>query len=170
MAHEGLLTAFVIVTATAVAIQAAILYGMFRVVKVILAKTEEIESSVKGHLNPLLDSMHAVTSSVREPVNTILTNFVEISGLVRQRAASADVVAADVLERVQVEVARVDELLTGILERVERAAEAAERGVLVPVREISAVIAGLRQGFAFFFARRRRSSSQAGPHEEQLFI
>ena len=169
MAHEGLLTAFVIVTALAVVIQAAILFAMFRVMKVILAKTTAIESGVKEHLNPVLDSVRAVTTATREPINTILTNLTEITGLLRQRAASADAVAAEVLERVRVEAFRLDELLAGVLGRMERAAEAAERGVLVPVREISAVIAGIRQGFAYFFARQRQAPRQRG-HEEQLFI
>lgn len=169
MAHEGLLTAFVIVTALAVVIQAAILFAMFRVMKVILAKTTAIESGVKEHLNPVLDSVRAVTTATREPINTILTNLTEITGLLRQRAASADAVAAEVLERVRVEAFRLDELLAGVLGRMERVAEAAERGVLVPVREISAVIAGIRQGFAYFFARQRQSPPQRG-HEEQLFI
>jgi|SRR5579859_7780318 len=170
MAHESLLTVFVIVTALAVVMQAAILFAMFRVMKEILAKTTQIESGVKDHLNPVLDSVHALTTAVREPVNAILANLTEVSGLLRQRAASADAVAAEVLERVRIEAIRMDELLTGVLGRMERAAEAAERGVLIPVREISAVIAGLRQGFAYFFGRQRPPAEQRARSEEQLFI
>jgi hypothetical protein len=169
MAHEGLLTAFVIVTALAVVMQAAILYAMFRVLKVILWKTTQIESSIKEHLNPVLDSVCAVATATREPVSAILANLTEISGILRQRTVSVDAVAGEVLERVRVEAVRLDELLAGIFERMERVTEAAERGVLVPVREISAVIAGLRQGFAYFFTRQRQARRQRG-QEEQLFI
>jgi hypothetical protein len=78
-------------------------------------------------------------------------------------------VAADVLERAKVDIARADELVTEILGRVERAAEAAERGVLGPVREISALIAGVREGLGYLFGRRRPAGQKRGS-EEQLFI
>lgn len=169
MSHENVQTFFVIVAAAALVIQAGMLFAMFRLMKLILSKTAQIEAGVKDHLNPVLDSVHAVTTSVREPMNAILANLTEVTRLVRQRATSADAVAADVLERARVEVARADELIADMLARMERAAEAAERGVLVPVRELSAVIAGIRQGLAFFFAR-RRPSGQARGGDDQLFI
>jgi phage-related protein len=170
MTHEDVLTVFVIVTALAVVMQAAILFAMFRVMKMTLSVVTRIESSVTDHLNPVLDSVHAVTTSAREPIKTALANLTELTNLVRQRAVSADALAAEVMERARAEIIRVDELLTGIVGRVERVAEVAELGVLAPIREVSAVVAGVRRGLAYFFSRRRQPGQQRASQEEQLFI
>jgi len=67
-----------------------------------------------------------------------------------------------------VEILRADRLIASSLEKMERATEAAERGVLAPIREVSALVAGIRRGLEFFLSRRPdRSRSR---HEEQLFI
>jgi hypothetical protein len=170
MSHEDVQTLFVIVAALALVIQAAMLFAMFRLMKFMLSKIEQIESGVREHLNPVLDSVRAVTASTREPINTILANLIEVTGIVKQRAASADAVAAEVMERARLEIIRVDELITGIVGRVERAADAAERGVLAPLREVSAIIAGIRSGIGFFFARQRPGAKRGPTAEEQLFI
>jgi hypothetical protein len=172
MAHEGLLTVFVIVTALAVVMQAAVLYAMFRVLKLMFGTVQRIDSDFKNHINPVLDSVRAVTTAAREPMSAILANLNEVTVLLRRRAVDADALAADVMQRARVETVRIDELLAATLERLERAADAAERGVLVPVRELAALITGLRQGFAFFFSRQRSRTKPGGQRgqEEQLFI
>ena len=170
MTHEVVLTVFVIVTALAVVMQAAILFGMYRSLQVMHSKISGIESGMKDHVNPVLDSLHAIINTSREPLNAILANMTEVTGLLRQRAASADAVAAEAIERARVEIIRVDELLAGILGRMERVADAAERGVLAPLREVSALIAGVRRGVGFFFARQRKAGQQAAPQHEELFI
>ena len=73
------------------------------------------------------------------------------------------------LDRAQVEILRADRLIAVSLEKMERASEAVERGVLVPVREVSALLAGVRRGFEFFLGRRRSGRSRSS-QEEQLFI
>jgi len=174
MEHEGLLTVFVIVTALAVAIQAAILFAIYRSVSELIKAVARIDAAVHEHLNPLLAAVQALATAAREPVGTILSNLADISSVLRQRTHSADDVAAEVLNRARAEIVRADELVSGILLKLERAAEAAERGVLIPVREISALIAGFRKGLEFFVGQRRSSAPrerrQNAPQEEQLFI
>ena len=170
MAHEGLFTFFVFLTALAVLMQAIVLYAMFRAVSRIFTAVARIDASVRDHLNPVLDSIHGITTEARAPVNNILTNLAEITKMFRDRAASADAVAAEMLERARAEIIKVDELLTGVLARMERTADAVERGVLVPVREISAVVAGIRRGLAYFFGRGRQQAKARAPQEEELFI
>ncbi|HEY6292307.1 MAG TPA: hypothetical protein VI455_12220 [Terriglobia bacterium] len=174
MAHEGLLTVFVIVTALAVAMQAAILFAIYRSLSQLIKAVARIDAAFKEHLNPVLGSIQAIAAAAREPVGTILSNFAEISVVLRQRTLSADALAAEAINRARTEIIRVDELMSRIVLKVDRASEAVERGVLVPVREISAVMAGFRKGLEFFLGRRRPPArgerSPNTPHEEQLFI
>lgn len=168
MAHEGVLTFFVIVTSLAVVIQAAILYALYRALSQLLRGVIRIDAGLVEHVHPLLRSLSDVVAGAREPIGATLANLAEISRLVRERTASTDVFLADVLDRARVEILRADRLMAASLEKMERASEAVERGVLVPVREVSALIAGVRRGLEFFLSRRRGRSRSS--QEEQLFI
>jgi hypothetical protein len=168
MAHEGLLTFFVIFTCLAVIIQAGILYALYRTLSQLVRGVVRIDAGLEQHVHPLLSSLHEILAGAREPIGTTLANLAEISRVVRERTAGTDAFLADVLDRARVEILRADRLMASSLEKMERASEAVERSVLVPVREVSAVIAGVRRGLEFFLSRRSRRSRSS--QEEQLFI
>ena len=168
MAHEGLLIFFIAVTSSAVVIQAGILYALYRALSELVRGVARIDAGLQQHVHPLLRSFTDAVASTREPISATLANLAEISRVVRDRTASTDVFLADTLDRARVEFQRADRLVAGALERMERASEAVERGVLVPVREVSALIAGIRRGLEFFLSR--RSDRSRSSQEEQLFI
>ncbi len=170
MAHEGVLTAFVIVTALAVVIQAAILFAMYQALRQLREAVIRIDAGIKEHFHPLLRSMRAVADAVREPATVIAGNLAEISGILRERTEAADAVAAELVDRFRAQAIRADELLTATLEKVQRAVDAAQRGVLVPIRELSALLAGVRSGLDFFLGRRRPPARERARQEEELFI
>jgi uncharacterized protein YoxC len=170
MAHEGLLTLFVIVTAVAVVVQVVILYSVTRAITQLVRTMGQIQEGVERDLSPLLRNLNALAAGSQEPVRAILRNLSEVTALVRERAASADAVVADLLDRTRIEIDRVDLLFRGMLARLERAADAVESGVLRPVRELSAVVAGARAAIEFFTRRRRTPKPERAPQEEQLFI
>jgi len=170
MAHEGVFTFFVIVTALAVVMQAAILYAIYHALRELRDAVIRVEAGVKQHWHPLLRTLVSIADAAREPVSSILANVADISVVVRDRTRAVDTVAADVLDRFRAEAVRADELLTDILLRTQRAVDAVERGVLVPVRELSALLAGVRGGIGFFLGRRRSPASERTRQEEELFI
>jgi len=170
MQHEGLLTLFVIVTAVAVVIQVVILYAVTRALTQLVRSVVQIQAGIEADLHPLMRSLNALAAGAQEPTRTILGNLSEITTLLRQRAASADAVVADLLDRAQSEIVRADELFSAMLAKMERAADAVERGVLGPVREVSAVLAGVRRGLEFFLGRRRAAKSAGAQSEDDLFI
>jgi len=170
MTHEGLLTVFVIVTALAVVIQAAILFAMFQALRELREAVIRIEAGIKEHFHPALRSISSFVAAARDPVAAILGNLADISGVLRERTRAADVVAAEVLERFRAEAVRADELLIVMMQKLQRAGDALERGVLAPARELSALLAGVRRGVEVFLRRQRRPAGERAQHEEQLFI
>lgn len=171
MAHEGLLTAFVIVTALAVVIQAAILFAIYGALRQLREAVMRIDAGIKEHFHPLLRSLSSIAAAAREPVSAILGNVAEISGVVRERTVTADAVAGEILDRLRADAIRLDELLITMFEKMQRAGDAVERGVLAPIREVSALLAGVRRGLEFFLTRKRPApSAERAQHEEQLFI
>jgi hypothetical protein len=79
-------------------------------------------------------------------------------------------VAGEVLDRFREEAVRADELLADVLQKMQRAADAVERGVLAPIRELSALLAGVRRGIEFFRGKRRPPVGDRAQQEEELFI
>ncbi|HXJ93031.1 MAG TPA: hypothetical protein VMT20_09130 [Terriglobia bacterium] len=170
MANDGVLTAFVIVTAVAVLLQAAILFAIFQALRQLREVVIRIEAGVQENFHPLLRSVRAVAEAVREPVSVILGNLAGISTILRERTQSTDAVAAELVDRFREQAVHADELLTATLEKMQRAVDAVERGVLVPVRELSALLAGLRRGLDFFLGKRRSPAGERARQEEELFI
>jgi methyl-accepting chemotaxis protein len=169
--HDWVLTIFVAVTAVAVVLMVVILAAVSRALVQLARTMERIQDTFEREVNPMLHGFNEFIAAASEPTRRILNNLSETSDILRARAQSADALAAEVIERARAEVIRADRFITGSLEMMERATEAVERGVMVPVREITALVAGLRQGFAFLFSRRRPSPAREGaPVEEQLFI
>jgi len=169
--HDWVLTIFVAVTAVAVVIQVTILLAVSKTLVQLARTADRIQTSFEQELNPLMRAFNDLISTMREPTRKILSNLSETTDLLRARAQSADALAADVIERARAEVIRADQFIAGSLEMMTRLTEAAERGVMIPLREITALVAGVRQGVAFFFGRRRAAPAREGvPVEEQLFI
>jgi hypothetical protein len=171
MAHETLLTIFVILTALALAAQAAVLVGLYIAMRDIPRQIEDIRRSVKDRLDPLADLVREILAGSREPVRAATSNVVEISEVLRARTASVDLLLAEVLEKSRAQIIRIDQLITSLTHKVETTADAVERQVMVPVAEISALAAGVRSGLRVLFSSkpRQRASGEVA-HDEELFI
>ena len=170
-AHDWILTIFVALTAIAMITMAAVLVATARVVARIADSAEKMQGAFESDMKPLIRDMGELIKVTRDSGIKIVNNLAATSDLLHARALAADALAADVIERARAEVIRADQFITGSLEMMERATEAVERGVMVPVREMTALLAGVRQGVAFFFRRSRPAPAREGaPAEEQLFI
>ena len=170
-AHDWILTIFVALTAIAMITMAGVLVATARVVTRLAQSAEKIQGAFENDIKPVIRDVGELIKTTHDSTNKILTNLASISELLQARAQSADALAADVIERARAEVIRADQFIAGSLEMMARVTGAAEQGVMVPLREITALVAGLRQGVAFFFGRRRAASAREGaPVEEQLFI
>jgi len=169
--HEWILTIFVAVTAIAVVIQVLILAAVSKALLQVAKTMERIQNSFEQEVHPVLHTFNEIITFASAPTRKILSNLAETTELLRTRAQTADALAAEVIERARAEVIRADQFIAGSLEMMQRASEAVERGVMVPVREMTALVAGLREGLGFFFRRGRSAPArESAPTEEQLFI
>jgi hypothetical protein len=171
MADDTLLIIFVIVAALGLAGQAAAMVGLYLSLRDIPRQLEDIRRSVKERIDPLADAVKEILASSREPLRTITGNVAEISQVVRARTSSVDQVLGEALEKSRLQIISVDQLITNLTRKVENMAAAAERRVVAPVHEVSAVLAGLRSGLQFLFSNKRaKSNAERRTHDEELFI
>lgn len=170
MAHDTLLTVFVAIAAIAILMQGGAMLGIWLSVRKIPHQIEDIRADVKQRLDPLTQAVAEILANSREPARTITANVAEISQLLRDRTSSVDALVADLVDKSRLQIIRVDQMMSVLVEKVESTADLVQRNVLAPIREVSAVIKGLRSGLEFLFSRRRASSASEATQDEQLFI
>jgi len=152
---------FTIVTAIGVLMQAFVLLGMLLALKGALKKVDEIVTKAEEHVVPVLQSTKDLLQDISPKVKVATQNLVdvsltakevsqnakEVSNTVRAESAQMAVALNDVLARAAVQVDRVDEMVTGTLASVAHATGTLQKVVSGPVRQIGALLSGLRAGF-----------------------
>ena len=188
MEQNAGLTIALILIALAVLMQAGTMVVIWLAVRKIPAQIEAVRAEVKQALDPLARSVTEVVNNAREPLRTISVNLADISNMLRGRTADVDEFVAELVDKSRGQLVRVDEMVSDLLDKssgqlvrvdqmvsdlvrkVETTSDAMQRGVLAPVQEVSAVIAGMRAGLEFLFRRRRTTSVSEAAQDEQLFI
>jgi hypothetical protein len=170
--NETVLTAFVVVAALAIVIQAGILAGMFFTMKKTSARMEDVASKVEDRALPLLDSAKTILDDSGPRLKEITANMAEISTRLRGQAERMDVTFSDLVDRTHLQVIRVDELVSRTLDKVEETTEMVQTTVVTPVKQMSAIMQGLSAGIGSYLARRRKATldQSSAVEDEELFI
>jgi hypothetical protein len=169
MAHDPLLTAFVIITGLAFVAQAAILYGMYRAILGSRREFEALRTDMKQRFDPLAQSLTEVVRTSREPIRSITTNLADITRILHQRADYVDTVVADLADRSRLQIIRIDQMITDLVQKAQNTAGLVERTIITPIQEVSALIKGVRAALDFLVGRRHSSRSEV-TQDEQMFI
>jgi len=170
MEHDTLLTVFVIVAALALVMQMLVMAGIYLAMRDLHRDLVDVRALTKQRLDALSERVTEFIASSREPVRDIAANLAEISRTLRDRTSQLDSVVADFLDRSRLQIIRLDQLVTSLVDKAENTAGAVEKRVVAPVQEMAAVIAGVRKGFEFLFARRRNAAVSETTQDEQMFI
>jgi ABC-type transporter Mla subunit MlaD len=164
------LTIALILVALAVLMQAGAMLGLWLAIRKIPGQVEALSKDVKQRLDPLAQSLAEIVDNAREPLRTISTNLADISGMLRERTSDVDSLLAEVVDKSRAQVIRMDQMVSDLVQKVETTSEAVQRGVLVPIQEVSAVVKGMRAGLDFLFSRRGTTRVSEATQDEQLFI
>jgi len=167
--NAGLIIVLILV-ALAVLMQAGAMIGIWLVLRKVPGQVEAVRADVKQRLDPLVHSVTEIVSNAREPLRAVGTNLAEISEMLRERTGDVDALVAELVDKSRAQVIRMDRMVSDLVEKVETTSEAVQRGVLVPVQEVSAVLKGFQAGLEFLFSRRRTTSVSEATQDEQLFI
>ena len=121
------------------------------------------------NVEPVLQAASELLTDSREKIASLTGNLNEISLLAKNQMTRLDGFLQDTTERAQLQVLRLDDLISDTMSRVEQTTEAIQQGVLTPVRELTAVAAGVRASLDFLFRRNRKTVERA-TQDEELFI
>ena len=166
---SGLLTAFIIVTAFAVLLQAGILAGMFFAMRKTSAKVESLAEEVKTKVLPTAELAHSMMTELRPKIETAVDNVSYSTTVMRTQLERLDATLTDIMDRTRLQVIRADEFVTSTMDKLEETREAVQKTVVSPVRHLSGLMHGLTVGLEALFNRRRGRESMNVPQDE-MFI
>ena len=134
-----------------------------------LSRTGSVIEQISHNLEPVLATSRELMAESRERLAALGANLHEISQIAKSQMLRVDGFVKDTTERAQMQIVRLDQLVGDTMDRVEETTEAIQDGVLKPVRELSAVAAGIRTGVEFLMKRNRKTVERA-TQDEEMFI
>jgi hypothetical protein len=161
----GVMTAFVVISAIALCIQAGMLFGIYKATKSI--QTEAM--SVMPQVRSILTKAETTLDESRKNIVEITTKANEMMDMGKAQLVKLDSVITDASSRAKVQLERAELVVDDTMSRVHESVTAVHAGILKPVREIQGVTAGVRAAVQHFIRGQRPNVAQA-THDDEMFI
>lgn len=160
------------IAALCIVIMAVVAILLYRVV----AKLQVRINDLTGRVAPIIDTAKLVAADSAPKIATITTHAVEISanakdisGVAKDQAHRFAEVGRDVADRAKAQIARVDAVVDDTVEQVHQAGDNVKSAVMKPVREASAVLAGVKAAVTILVDGRRPTVDHL-TQDEEMFI
>jgi methyl-accepting chemotaxis protein len=151
--NSKMLMVFVGMVAVALVVQAIALIAMAVGAAKARKRGLEIFEEIRAKVMPLMESSHGFIQDTAPKVKIITENFVETSHVIRAKAQEFDMTASDLNSKTRAQVARVDGIVTSVLNTTSDISETVQRGIKVPLREVSGLVNGLKAGLDVLVGR-----------------
>ena len=158
---------FVIVTATAVVLQAIVLIALFVTLRRTAARVEETIADLNMRVAPILARVQVLVEDVTPRISGIVADAAELTHMARNQAYKVDRILSETLERVRMQLIHMDQILTGAMETVEEAGSRLRETVWGPIVKTTALIRGIQAGLEFFRATRQGREPREPATEQQ---
>lgn len=142
----------------------------------VMSKVQARVDSVVERAEPIVDTVRHVTSDSAPKIAIITaraveiaTNAKEVSDLAKEQAHRFAEVGRDISDRAKAQVARVDAVVDETVENFHHAGDNMKAAVMRPVREASAVFAGVKAA-VYTLASGRRPTIDHVTQDEEMFI
>ena len=159
------MTAFVIIAAVALAIQAGMLVAVNKKIGALQEKITPLVPQVQS----LVESTKATVELSRKQIAEITTRANDVLDSTRNQLAMVEEVVSDVTARAKVQMDRVELVLDDTLSRAHETVALLHNGIMRPLREINGITAGLKAALGFL-ARGNRPSVDQATSDEEMFI
>jgi ABC-type transporter Mla subunit MlaD len=159
------MTAFVIIAAIAMCVQARMLAGIYKTTK-----------SLQEAINPLLPKVETLVAKATATVEQSGRQITEITARTndildstRRQLAIVEEVVGDAASRAKVQMERMELVLDDTLSRAHETVAVVHDGVMRPLREVSGIAAGVRAALGAL-ARGNRPTVDRATSDEEMFI
>jgi len=168
---ETWVAVFVCVAAAAILLQAAILVAMFLQMRRTTDRMERFTADLESRLTPILTRVQILLEDTQPKISEMVADAAHVVYLARAQAQKVDRVFTEASDRLRGQLVRADRIVTGALEAVEDAGSKFSHNLWRPVRQVSALMQGIKVGIDLLRSRRgRRRPEEPLEQEEELFI
>jgi len=159
------MTAFVIIAAIALCIQAGMLAAMYRTTKAMQMQIQPLVPKVES----LVETTKTTVEQSRKQIVDMTTRANEILDSTKRQLAMVEDVVSDASARAKVQLERVELVLDDTLNRAHETVATVHDGIMRPLREINGIAAGIKTALAYM-ARGNRPSPDQATSDEEMFI
>lgn len=159
------MTAFVIIAAIALCIQAGMLIGMYKTTKSLQADIKPLLPKVES----LVETTKTTVEQSRKQIIDITANANEILASTKNQLAKVEDVVSDATSRAKVQLERVELVLDDTLSRAHETVATVHDGIMKPLREVNGIAVGIKTALAYL-ARGNRPSVDQVTSDEEMFI
>jgi len=138
---------FTAITSLGVLLQAFVLLAMYIALRQTTRKLHEATDELRQHALPTIATARDLLHDISPKLKVASTNLVEASKSLRQQAEHVNATVEDLLSKTNAQAARVDGIVTASIDSAAHATEAVQHAFAVPIRQVSAVVAGIKAGF-----------------------
>jgi hypothetical protein len=158
--------AAVILACLAFLVQAGVVVALYRIARKLQEKTLPLAERAV----PVLDTARKILDENRPRIAEVSTDAVEIARNARQQAIRIGELLDDAGQRAKSRIAQIDSTVEDTVEQVEQVGGAVKGAVLKPVREMNAIMAGVRAALVTYAQGGRRPSVDHATQDEEMFI
>jgi len=159
------MTAFVIIAAVALCIQAGMLFGMYKTTKSLQSEIRPLLPKVES----LVDVTKTTVEQSRKQIVDITVRANEILTSTKEQLEMVQEVVADATSRAKVQLERVELVLDDTLSRAHETVATVHDGIMRPLREINGIAVGIKTALAYL-ARGNRPNVDQATSDEEMFI
>lgn len=172
MNADGLIVVFIGVAALAIALQGMALWGLSKSVQSLTIRLEGLSRDLSRNVDALsgkADNLLTTVTGVAERVGTLQESISATAAVINKRVVNVDAFLEEATNSVRLQMIRIQDLVETTSRRVEQTVDVLHHGVVSPVTEVHAVMAGVRVAFDHLFHRRKSPSSRSH-QDEEMFI
>ncbi|MCC7174251.1 MAG: hypothetical protein IT159_03570 [Bryobacterales bacterium] len=159
------MTGAVIVAGAALVLQAALLLGMYKAWKEIRDQV----AVIAGQTQSFVVSAQRTMEDSRRQISEVAAKSAEVLDLAFRQLTRTEEALGDITGRARIQMERVELIIDDATGRLSEAVRLLNRGVIRPVRELTALVAGVQAGARYFLSRNRLSVERA-TSDEEMFI
>jgi methyl-accepting chemotaxis protein len=155
----------VILACLAFVLQAGVVLAIYRAIRRTQSKVMPLVDSA----HPILETTHKILEENRPHISEISAQAVAMAKTAREQAAEIGELVRETSLRARTRIAQIDEKVDDTVEKAEQVGDAMKTVVMKPMREVNALMAGLKAAIAAYASGRRPSVDHA-TQDEEMFI
>lgn len=163
---------FTSTAAACLVIQVILLAFMARASWVMKKQTRDLLARVEplvDKIAPIADQTQQVLEDVRRYAGEISSKTNDLLDLSRKQLVRVDDVMGEAAARTRAQMDRIEMVMDDTVNRFQETTTLLQNGIVRPVKQITAVTAGIRAALSFLAGSRRATVEQA-THDEEMFI